>query len=176
MSERWVHVEFAKWGGTRHWTYDALRLGEDKHGVWLGGPPGTLMDRPDVQLLLDYASVVLVPRDAWWVAAFNAEGAAGSAVNYEVYIDISTVAQWDGDTMTAIDLDLDVVRHWDGTVEILDEDEFAEHQVALGYPLDVVAHARRSATECRDRLLAGAEPFRTVFRNYLAAVSGDPAR
>lgn len=33
-----------------------------------------------------------------------------------------------------VDLDLDVVRRFDGSAEILDEDEFAEHQVRYGYP------------------------------------------
>ena len=33
-----------------------------------------------------------------------------------------------------IDLDLDVVRFRDGRVEVLDEDEFGQHQATLGYP------------------------------------------
>ena len=170
--ERWVHVEFAKWGGKRHWTYDALWLGEDEHGIWLGGPPGTDMDRPDQHLVLEFASVVLVAPGQSWVAAFNADTQPDEYTRYEVYIDVSTVPVWDGDTMTAIDLDLDVVRTWDGTVEVLDEDEFAEHQVSLGYPPEVVADAERSAAQCRELLLRGAEPFATTFRAYLAQVGG----
>jgi hypothetical protein len=171
-----VHVEFAKWGGRRHWTYDAIRLGADEHGIWLGGPAGTDMDRPDQHLVLEYASAVLVPPDRPWVAAFNADTRPDEHTRYEIYIDISTVPRWDGDTMTAIDLDLDVVRTWEGTVEILDEDEFAEHQILLGYPPELVAGAERSAAECRDLLLRGAEPFASTFRDWLALVSADPAR
>jgi protein associated with RNAse G/E len=174
MTERWVHVEFAKWGGRRHWTYDAIRLGEDEHGIWLGGPAGTEMDRPDQRLVLDFPSAVLVPHGRPWVAAFNADAPQARRIGYEVYIDVSTVPHWDGDTMTACDLDLDVVRRWDGTVEVLDEEEFSDHQVSLGYPAEVIAQAEGSAQECHDLLMRGAEPFVSTFRTWLGRVSADP--
>lgn len=172
MNRREVHVEFAKWDGTRHWTYDAVHLGEDEHGVWLGGPAGTVMDRPGVRLVFDFPTAVLVPREQPWVAAFNADAPPGIRAWYEIYIDISTVPVWVGDTMTAYDLDLDVVRRWDGTVEILDADEFAAHQRSLEYPPEVVGQAEHSAAECRDLLTRGAEPFTSTFRAYLAKVGG----
>ena len=43
-----------------------------------------------------------------------------------------------------------MVRELDGRVWVDDEDEFAEHQVSLGYPSDVIAAARASC----DRLVA----------------------
>ena len=46
--------------------------------------------------------------------------------------------------MTAVDLDLDVVRRTDGTVYVDDEDEFAEHRVSFGYPPEVVELAEES--------------------------------
>ena len=51
---------------------------------------------------------------------------------------------WSGTVVTAIDLDLDVVRLSDGEVFVDDEDEFAEHQVEFGYPAEVIAAARAS--------------------------------
>jgi uncharacterized protein len=45
-----------------------------------------------------------------------------------------------------VDLDLDVVRRFDGSAEILDEDEFAEHQARYGYPPEVTGHAERAAS------------------------------
>lgn len=43
--------------------------------------------------------------------------------------------------MSQIDLDLDVVRWLDGSVEIIDVEEFEEHRVALDYPGELVAGA-----------------------------------
>ena len=50
-----------------------------------------------------------------------------------------------GDQVEMVDLDLDVVRGFDGSAQILDEDEFAEHQVRYGYPPEVTGHAERAA-------------------------------
>jgi hypothetical protein len=37
-----VHVTFRKWPARPHWEFDAVRLGNDEHGVWLGAPAGVL--------------------------------------------------------------------------------------------------------------------------------------
>ena len=53
---------------------------------------------------------------------------------FDVYVDITTVPVWlDGPTraVTAVDLDLDVVRGWTGRVWVDDEDEFAAPAGAL---------------------------------------------
>ena len=68
----------------------------------------------------------------------------------------------DGGAVHVVDLDLDVVLLHDGTVELLDEDEFAEHQVRYGYPAEVVAQALATADELLARVAAGDEPFGTV--------------
>ena len=41
-----VRCEMTKWGGRPHWEYDAVVLGEDLHGTWLGFPAGTTYTRP----------------------------------------------------------------------------------------------------------------------------------
>ena len=108
-----VRVVARKWPDRAHWEHDALRLGEDDHGVWLGAPPGTYLSRPGAAFHSDQAHVTLVPRDGAFVATFYGRG--GSA-HCDVYVDITTVPVWDGDTVTAVDLDLDVVRGWTGRV------------------------------------------------------------
>ncbi|MEW9547871.1 DUF402 domain-containing protein [Nonomuraea sp. NPDC050783] len=83
---------------------------------------------------------MLFPRDAWWTASFN------SAPNRsEVYVDVTTVPEWREGEVTMIDLDLDVIRLRDGGLILDDEDEFAEHQVLLGYPPELVARAESTA-------------------------------
>jgi protein associated with RNAse G/E len=69
--------------------------------------------------------------------------------------------------VTMVDLDLDVVLTRDGHLFVDDEDEFAEHQVALGYPPEIVTLAEL----WRDRVLAavaaGDEPFGSVGHDWL---------
>lgn len=50
------------------------------------------------------------------------------------YVDMTSRPAWDGPTVRAVDLDLDVIEALDRTVFVDDEDEFEEHRVAYGYP------------------------------------------
>jgi protein associated with RNAse G/E len=163
-----VRVVFTKYDGRLHWHAYVDLLGEDEHGVWLGSPSGTVWQRGESGAQLTAHSVTLVPRDAWWVAAFNAD-----SHKHDIYIDLSTVPVWTSPTeVTMVDLDLDVVRMREsGEARLLDEDEFAEHRAIFGYPEAVVT----SVTAAAQRLLVdvvGAEPFTTAYRPWLARVVG----
>jgi hypothetical protein len=54
---------------------------------------------------------------------------------------------------------------------LLDADEFAEHQIRYAYPTDVIARAERSAEWSRHAVVAE-EPFKSVYRQWLARVTG----
>jgi hypothetical protein len=165
-----VRVIYRKYDGSLHWHQTMRRLGEDQHGVWIGSPAPTVLRKGDGPLVtLEYASVMLFPRDAWWTAAFN-----DAPASTEIYCDITTQARWPSpDEVTMIDLDLDVSRKRDGTVELLDEDEFAEHQVTYGYPAEVISEAQRSARWLQAALADGSEPFASTYQSYLALVTRD---
>jgi hypothetical protein len=151
-----VRVVFSKWGGRPHYEFDTVLLGEDEHGAWLGEPAGTLVSRPGVTFETDQHQVLLLPRDAPFVAGFYAPG--GSA-HCSVYVDISTVPVWRDGAVHAVDLDLDVVKAWSGRVWVDDEDEFAEHRVRYGYPDDIVALACRSCDAVLAAVRAGDPPY-----------------
>jgi protein associated with RNAse G/E len=163
-----MRVVYRKYDGSLHWHTSARHLGEDEYGAWLGCPPDTVAQRgDDPPVIHPQAHVLLFPRDAWWTAAFNAE-----PQKTEIYCDVTTVPVWRDGEVTMVDLDLDVRRRRDGTVEILDEDEFAVHRERYGYPADVVA-AARAATEWLERALSdGVEPFAGGYQRWLAQVAG----
>lgn len=165
-----VHVQFRKWDGTLHWHYDVDRLGEDEHGVWLGGPEGTPVRRGAEAPISSPRFAILIPRGLWWTATFN-ENVSGSPFGYVVYVDVCTPAEWDGDTVSAVDLDLDVAMNAEGDVHLLDEDEFEEHRAAMGYPDHVVDRARAAAAALFTDLEAGREPFVTTGASWLERLS-----
>jgi len=169
MTVRDVRVVYTKYDGSLHWHQTMQRLGEDEHGVWLGAGPGSQIRRgeePPVVIRQPY--VGLMPNgDQWWTAVFNGEPAGT-----EIYCDISTPPQWDDDLVTMVDLDLDVVRmRADQQVLLLDEDEFAEHQVRYGYPAEVVSQALQAAAWLQQAIKGGDEPFSRAFRPWLSQVS-----
>ena len=76
-----------------------------------------------------------------------------------------------GPLVTMVDLDLDVFLHRDGDLLLDDEDEFDEHRVTLGYPVDVIALARRTADELMTAAAVGHEPFGPAGSRWLARLA-----
>ncbi|GAB1645814.1 DUF402 domain-containing protein [Krasilnikovia sp. MM14-A1259] len=161
-----VDVVLRKYDGRPHRRVTTIHLGEDRHGTWLGTPTGTIVHysyggKPSAPTQQN--AVRLVPRDQWWCAVFFA-----APSRRDVYCDITAPARWSGPSeVTLIDLDLDLVRYRDGTVELDDADEFAANTAVFGYPADVVAQARAAATGLHADLTDGAEPFGSTYRDWL---------
>jgi protein associated with RNAse G/E len=166
-----VHVAMTKWGGTRHWTFDARWLGSDEHGHWLGQHRGDELSRPGADFVMPSNAVLLCPRDAWFLATFYAEAPPG-ANNPEVYVDVASVTSWSAASATAVDLDLDVVRRWDGSVFVDDEDEFLEHQRTMGYPPDVISAAEASCAQLVPAVTNHLPPFDETSLRWLDVVAG----
>lgn len=145
-----------KWPDLPHWESDAVRLGEDAHGTWLGQPPGTLMTRPGSSFRTDWSQVTLAPSGRPFQATFYAPPGRAPV---EVYVDITTASVWEAGVVSCVDLDLDVVRGWTGRVWVDDEDEFAEHRVRFGYPDEVVRLAARSCEQVRRAVESHEPPY-----------------
>jgi protein associated with RNAse G/E len=163
-----VRLVYRKFDGSLHWNYAVTPLGEDEYGRWVGATTGTDVFRGTTRTgPVDAPHVLLLPRDAWWTACFNA-----APHRTEIYCDIATVPHWADETeITAIDLDLDVIRRRTGEVILVDEDEFAAHQVKYDYPADVVAEARASAEWLLAAVGGRVEPFGARYRHWLDQVA-----
>jgi hypothetical protein len=162
-----VAVRYSKWGGIDHWHFDLEPLGQDRFGWWFFGRKGLTLQRgaePPVPQRRDF--VLLVPVQGCWTACFNAED------ELEIYVDVTTRPVLGAGTVTAVDLDLDVVRYLDGRVEVLDEDEFAEHQVQLAYPAELISQARQTCDWLVEAVSSRAEPFGKAGTGWLARARG----
>lgn len=164
-----MRVLTRKWPDSPHWEFDAVRLGSDALGHWVGVPAGTWLSKPDRGFHAWCDHVVLLPHDSWWVATIYGEDADRPV---DFYVDITTPAAWtsDGSEVRAVDLDLDVIRDPDGRVWVDDEDEFAEHQIALAYPAEVIAAAERSCAEVLATMTRGGAPFDGRAADWLGAL------
>jgi hypothetical protein len=155
-----------KWGDRPHWLIPTTYLGSDRHGDWHGIPAGTVLTRPGVEYVAPTAQVGLVPGpgadvERAWLATFHDVGGP-----VRLYVDIATPPVWEGPTVRTVDLDLDVIQDPDGRVWVDDEDEFALHQVELGYPNDVVALATASRGRIHGLVEAGVAPFDDSARHW----------
>jgi hypothetical protein len=161
----------SKWGGRPHWEFDAVLLGSDEHGDWIGIPVGTFMSRPGAEYVAPTDQVGLVPAAGpderrGWLATFHAVGGP-----VQVYVDMTTPPVWDGPVLRTVDLDLDVVRGTTGRVWVDDEDEFAEHRVAFGYPEHVAALAMRSCDRVQAAMVAREAPYDGSSAAWLAVLA-----
>lgn len=158
-----ITVTMTKWGGHPHWSFEGIYLGSDEHGEWLGHPVGTRYSRPGTEFVADFGCVSLVPRsDRAHFPAFRTPGR-----DVDLYVDVVTPPEWSDTTLATVDLDLDVVRRGDGEVFIDDEDEFEEHQAALGYPPEIIALAEESAERVYAAIVAADPPYDGSHRRWL---------
>lgn len=142
-----------KWDGSTHWQHDCLYLGSDEWGDWFGQAPGWRSWRPGRDVTVLHPNVTLVPPTGDYAFTRNASRRT------KTYIDVAWDIHWEAGEPVGIDMDLDVVDREDLGVYIDDRDEWEEHRVRYGYPLDVVAHLEALAVDLERRVAASAPPF-----------------
>lgn len=169
MSE--FYVERRKWPDRPHYRHRADVLGEDEHGLWVGVQEGTPISRDgEVLFPAKRNAVMCIAAGRCWMASFTDGG------SFDLYCDVVTPISLGPAGALMVDLDLDVVRWEDGRVEVLDEDEFAEHRVLYGYPDDVCARAEEVAAELARSIVAGEPPFVGCAERWLEALAARTER
>lgn len=169
-----VAIRFSKWDGSPHWAYDGSYLGSDEHGAWLWVPEGAPLVRPGRSMTSPHDGVLCIPPRHGHVLTTNA---APHEIRH--YVDITTVPVWHRDgaglaTVSMVDLDLDVVERRDGHTYVDDEDEFADHQAAMGYPPELVTAAQGECDRVLTLVETAAEPYATVAEQWLGRGAVSP--
>jgi len=144
---RELQVQTYKYGGVKHYSYP-VRLIEQRpdvvivHGLY--GRPLTHPGRSMVDWPVDNESVEFhfTARPYTVSAGWNADG---SFRHY--YCNVTLPATLAGGVLASVDLDLDLIVAPDFSYKVADEDEFAAHRQAWGYPDDLVELARESLAE-----------------------------
>lgn len=83
------------------------------------------------------------------------------------YVNIATPAEWDGECVRCVDLDLDVIRRdEDGAVILEDEDEFEAHIASMGYPDALIRQCLDEVETVRQLLAEASGPFSEEVFNW----------
>lgn len=150
-----LQFRWRKWDGGAHWVNDEIYLGSDRWGDWLGQPDGWRNVRPGLEFLADGPNVTLLPPSGEYAMTVHA-----FPRRVRIYIDIAWDVHWENREPQGIDMDLDVVKAIDHRGLFIDDrDEWDEHRVAYGYPLDVVQRLEALAVDLERRVGAGEAPF-----------------
>ncbi|WP_458042516.1 MULTISPECIES: DUF402 domain-containing protein [Bacteria] len=149
-----LEFRWRKWDGSTHWVHECVYLGADEWGDWFGQRGGWRSDRPGRSVVVVEDNVMLLPPSGDHVLTMNARPHPT-----RVYIDIAWDARWSGGEPTGIDMDLDVVDQETRGVYIDDEDEWEEHRVLYGYPLDLAEKLEALTAELFAAVSAHEAPY-----------------
>lgn len=150
-----------KWNGKAHWVVPGRYLGEDRHGWWIFQGTNEFCSRPGAAFYTESDAVLLVPRTGDWVATFYDDA---NPNHVRVYVDLAVAHEWTDirpavTEFHVIDMDLDVIRTSDRGVFIDDQDEFAEHKLAMNYPAPLVESIQAAADQLYQAVKAQQAPF-----------------
>ena len=150
-----------KWNGKAHWVVPGRYLGEDRHGWWIFQGTNEFCSRPGMAFYTASDAVLLVPRSGDWVATFYDDAHPNGV---RVYVDLAVAHEWTDirpavTEFHVIDMDLDVIRMAGRGVFIDDQDEFAEHRIAMNYPARLVDDIQAAADELYQAVKAQHAPF-----------------
>lgn len=154
-----IKVISKKYDGRLRDEADAFLVARDSDTVVLLQPPGTLEYSARTQQweAMTDGLLLLFFTNRW----YNVWHIADQRSHFNrIYANIALPAHWlDDNTLEWIDLDLDIRVHMDGSLELLDEDEFLENQQRFAYPSQVVAQARAAAQAALDLCERQRYPF-----------------
>lgn len=75
------------------------------------------------------------------------------------YCNVNLPPEFDGRTLTYVDLDVDIIVQPDFAYEVLDRDEFEENALRFDYPAEVKEGAERALLELRQMIESREFPF-----------------
>ena len=156
-----VNLEWRKWWGAPHWVHESVWLGTDQFGTWLGQFQGSRSRRPGRDNDAPSDMVRLVPSETDWVGTFPAQD---HPLRVEVYVDLAHSVRSTRTGLTAIDMDLDIVRQA-GRTWIADEDEFEIQRKAFDYPTELVLSVTATAERIAQRVNENEAPFDSATPN-----------
>lgn len=172
LATRPIVLRSVKYDGALNYHWPARLLWEDAAGfIWFAraGDPFT---RPAGTTPVPYDWVGRVWYDRWYLvdaSLLPASETGEAGIVHHYYCNLGLPGQWRENVYEFTDLDLDLLIYPDGRHILLDEDEFAAHQVRFGYPAETVANVLQATQDVLALARSGAAPFDgTLARFHIA--------
>lgn len=145
-----------KFDGSLHYEYSMRVVCDDGTCLWVWAPAGTTMRSYRGDVTADRHFLMLHHGDRDWNLEVMWEP---DWTPNKHYVNIALPSSWDGGTLRWVDLDLDVSWWADGTLLLLDEDEFAAHHERFSYPDWLVERAWAAVHDVQTLIAARRWPF-----------------
>jgi protein associated with RNAse G/E len=151
-----VLLRATKYDGTAHWIQPFSVIADDGVLITAQYRARTPIYTSRGEFRSPYDSHVYFWRDRWYNVFRLSKPGCSLAL---WYCNVTTPPTFDGCQIGYVDLDLDVSVRPNGCIQLLDEDEFDEHQRKYGYPQDVIRNAEAAAIEVAALARRKAFPF-----------------
>jgi len=151
-----VLLRATKYDGTAHWIQPFQVVSDDGNLLMASYRARTPIYTSRGEFRSPYDSLVYFWRDRWY-NVFRLSRPGCSLALW--YCNVTTPPSFDGTQIGYVDLDLDVTVRPNGCIDLLDEDEFEEHQKTYSYPVEVIDSAERAANDLMTLARANAFPF-----------------
>ena len=152
-----VRVVSTKYDGTPRDCYEAQLLDHEGPMVRLRVPAGTPTYGKHGQMVeAEDNAIEIYFTDRWYNVWHFREH---TTYHNLWYSNIAMPARFDGKTLQWVDLDIDIRCYLDGSLRVLDEDEFEQNRTEMGYRSEVVEHALAARDEVLQLGKVGTFPF-----------------
>jgi protein associated with RNAse G/E len=136
-------IEARKYDGRLHYSLPAELIEDDGERLWFRSQRGGLLQH----FTRGWTEPITRPSDMifWrgrWYNIYSSNTPTGELTHY--YCNAGLPPTLSDQTISFVDLDLDVRLMLDGQIEVLDEDEFIEHAALFGYPEAIQRGARQA--------------------------------
>jgi uncharacterized protein len=140
-----IRIASTKYDGSLHYEYWGRLI--DQHGgvIRVVTDEGTPSRSYRGEGLMRAGMTQLFFTDRWYNVFHNYAPVGRLGMHW--YANIGTPARIEGDTLRWVDLDLDLMHTEARGLFVDDEDEFAEHQVQMAYPREVIERAQAALDE-----------------------------
>ena len=155
---RKISIISRKYDGSLRDEHEALVYAEDEECLVVYAPPGTpeYDHRKQTWSAAPDGILEIYFKTRWYTVLLICE--QNSFCN-QSYTHISMPAVVTATGIEWVDLDLDYRVHLDGRIELLDEDEYAERSVAMGYPATLHERVQAACAEVEALYQARSFPF-----------------
>ena len=153
-----IKVVSTKYDGTPRDSYEAQLLDHDGSIVRIKVPAGTptwVEKHGKIELSKDNI-IEIYFTDRWYNVWHMREHTTYPNLWYS---NVAMPARFDGTKLQWVDLDIDIRCYLDGSLRVLDQEEFEQNRVEMGYPTEVVEYALAARDEVLQLGKLGEFPF-----------------
>mgnify|MGYP001168471301 CR=1 FL=1 len=143
-----IKITSYKHNGQRHRTWDETTILHINPDTMIGGNFKTKVTEASGEVWKTKELAIAYFSASQW---FNIV-ALISGAGVEYYCNLSSPAAWNGEALTYIDYDLDISVQPNGTLQVLDEDEFEINIQKMHYPEPIVTLVERAVGELKNMI------------------------